>query len=309
MKKVGKSVLILMVLVFSFSSVALFAGGKKEKTLKGPITVGSKEFTEELLLGKITILSLKDAGFSVVDKTGLGGTKISREALLKNEIDMYWEYTGTALLTFLGHEKAITDPEVCYKTVKKEDAKNGIVWLQMAPLNDTYTLMMTQKEGKEKGIKTISDLASYVNSHPNELKLGTDHEFYARPDGIKGLQKVYGFEFPESKVITLDWGLVYKALKDGQVDVAMGFATDGRVGAYNLFNLVDDKKFFPVYNPAPNVRKEIMDKYPEISKILGKIASKLDNSTMISLNKKVDVDEQPVEKVAMDWLKTEGLIK
>ena len=89
----------------------------------------------------------------------------------------------------------------------------------------------------------------------------------------------------------------------------MGFATDGRIGAYSLFNLVDDKKFFPVYNPAPNVRKGIMDKYPEISKILGKAASKLDNETMISLNKKVDIDEQPVEKVAMDWLKTEGLIK
>jgi len=308
MKRFKSVYLVLLVLVFLFASTGLFAGGSKEKAAKGPITIGSKEFTEQLLFGKITILSLENAGFNVVDKTGLGGTKICREALLNDEIDLYWEYTGTALITFLGHEKPITDPEECYNVVKKEDAENNIVWLKMAPLNNTYTLMMTQKEGSEKKIKSISDLASYVNSHQGEVSLGTDHEFYVRPDGIKGLQKVYGFEFPERKVITLDWGLVYKALKDHQVDVAMGFATDGRIGAYNLFNLKDDKKFFPVYNAAPNVRKEVLNKYPEIEDILGKIVSKLSDSTMISLNKKVDVDEIPADKVASEWLKDNGFI-
>lgn len=300
------ALLLFMIASLLLVSALMFAGGAKEEG-KGPVTVGSKEFTEQILLGKITLLALENAGFTVVDKTGLGGTSICRGALENGDIDIYWEYTGTALMAALGHEKPITNPQDCFDVVKKEDLANGVVWLPMAPLNNTYTLMMTQSAGKEKGIESLSDLAAYVKSNPDVI-LGTDHEFYIRPDGIKGLEKVYGFEFDESKVVTLDWGLVYKALKDGQVDIAMGFATDGRISAYNLFNLEDDKKYFPVYNPAPNVRKSVFDSYPEIEKVLGKIAAKLDTATMTELNKKVDVDEIPLEKVASAWLKENGFI-
>jgi len=299
----------LFVVIALLAVLSLLMTSCKPTGKKGPITVGSKEFTEQLILGQMAILALEDAGFEVNDKTGLGGTKVCRDALTAGEIDLYWEYTGTALLVHLGHEETITDPQECYEVVKKEDEANNLVWLDMAKFNNTYTLMMRKDDADAKGIKTISDLAAYVNAHPGEVSLGTDHEFYARPDGFKGVEELYGFQFPEDKVITMDWGLGYKALKEGQVVVAMGFATDGRIEAFGLVNLVDDKAFFPVYNPAPVVRKEVLDKWPEVADVLNKIGPKLDTATMTHLNYLVDVEEKDVEEVARTFLEEQGIIK
>ncbi|HIE12081.1 MAG TPA: glycine/betaine ABC transporter substrate-binding protein [Desulfotomaculum sp.] len=135
----------------------------------------------------------------------------------------------------------------------------------------------------------------------------TDHEFSVRPDGLPELQKRYGFEFEEVQV--MDLGITYGALKDKKVAAAMGFATDGRIAAFNLVNLEDDKQFFPVYNPAPVVRKEVMDKYPELEEILGKIGPLLDTDTMISLNAEVDIDAKDPKEVARQWLLEQGLIE
>ncbi|MCR4419988.1 MAG: glycine/betaine ABC transporter substrate-binding protein [Clostridia bacterium] len=135
----------------------------------------------------------------------------------------------------------------------------------------------------------------------------TDHEFSVRPDGLPKLQEVYGFEFDEVK--TMDLGVTYGALKDGQVAAAMGFATDGRIAAFNLVNLEDDKKFFPVYNPAPVVRKEVIDRYPELEVVLGRISSLLDTETMINLNAQVDVEQKNPKEVARQWLLEKGLVK
>ena len=131
---------------------------------KGPISVGSKEFTEQLLLGQITILMLEDAGFEVVDNTGLGGTSIVREALESGEVDICWEYTGTAWMTHFGNEDAITDAAECYALVKEQDAGNGIVWLDYTEANNTYTIMMRRQDAESLGITTISDLAEAINS-------------------------------------------------------------------------------------------------------------------------------------------------
>ncbi|MBO8128078.1 MAG: glycine/betaine ABC transporter substrate-binding protein [Peptococcaceae bacterium] len=138
---------------------------KEVEATKGPITVGSKQFTEQLILGQMTILALENAGFKVIDKTELGGTQVARQALEEGEIDLYWEYTGTAWLGPLGHEKAITDTQECYEKVKKEDlAKNNLVWLDYARFNNTYTIMMRAEDAKALGIKSISDLADVINS-------------------------------------------------------------------------------------------------------------------------------------------------
>jgi osmoprotectant transport system substrate-binding protein len=273
----------------------------------GVIVVGSKEFTEQIILGQIAVLALQDAGYEVDDQTNLGGTSVNREALLAGEIDMYWEYTGTAWMAFLGHEEPITDPDECYDKVKAEDAGNDLVWLAMAPFNNTYTLMMKQATGQELGIKSISDLAAYINGG-GDASLCTDQEFYARPDGFKGVEELYGFQFNEDQVIMMDPGLTYKALQDDQCTTGMGFATDGRIAAFGFFNLEDDKQFFPVYNPAPVVRKEIMDQYPGIATVLNPVAQALTTEKMMELNKRVDIDEEDPVDVACDFLMSEGLV-
>ena len=273
----------------------------------GFVVVGSKEFTEQIILGQIAVIALEAAGFDVDDQTNLGGTAVNREALLAGEIDMYWEYTGTAWIAHLGHEDAITDPDECYDKVKAEDAGNGLAWLAMAPFNNTYTLMMKQDTGSELGISSISDLADYINGG-GDASLCTDQEFYARPDGFKGVEALYGFQFDEEQVVMMDPGLTYKALQDGQCTTAMGFATDGRIPAFGFFNLEDNLQFFPVYNPAPVVRQEIWDQFPSIATVLDPIAGALTTEAMMDLNKRVDIDEEDPVDVACDFLMSGGFV-
>jgi osmoprotectant transport system substrate-binding protein len=275
---------------------------------KGPIVVGSKDFTEQFILGQITVQALRNAGYQVDDSTNTGGTAVAREALVNGDIDMYWEYTGTAWLTHLKHENAITNSEEAYQKVKAEDANNGLIWLDMAPFNNTYTLMMKKTDADNEGIQSISDLAKYINNG-GDASLCTDQEFYARPDGFKGVEQLYGFTFSESQVHLMDPGLTYKALKDGQCTTAMGFATDGRIAAFGFVNLKDDKNFFPVYNPAPVVRKEVMDKYPDIADVLNPIAAKLTTATMTDLNKSVDIDGKEPVQAACDFLTSNGFVQ
>ncbi|MBU1661608.1 MAG: glycine/betaine ABC transporter substrate-binding protein, partial [Chloroflexi bacterium] len=141
-----------------------------------------------------------------------------------------------------------------------------------------------------------------------DASLCINQEFYARPDGFRGVEELYGFQFDEAQVIMMDSGLTYKALQDGECTTAMGFATDGRIAAFGFFNLEDDLQYFPVYNPAPVVRQEIMDAYPGIATVLGPVAQSLTNEKMMELNKRVDIDEEDPIDVACDFLMTEGLV-
>lgn len=284
------------------------AAVESEKSSGGLVVVGSKDFSEQFILGQMTVLALQDAGFEVEDATNLGGTAVVREALVNGDIDIYWEYTGTAWLTHLGHEDAITDSQDAYDKVKAEDEANGLIWLDMSPFNNTYTLMMKQEVGEELGIKSISDLAAYINDG-GDASLCTNQEFYARPDGFKGVEELYGFQFSEEQVVLMDSGLTYKALQDGQCTTAMGFATDGRISAFGFFNLEDDKFFFPVYNPAPIVREEVLEANPSIAEVLNPIAAALTTEKMTELNKVVDIDgKEPVE-AACDFLTSEGFLE
>ena len=298
---VGCLLTVVMAVAF-LTAVPGFAAEKK-------LVVGSKAFTEQRILGAILIALLEKNGFQAEDKTGLGGTVVVREALVNKQIDTYVEYTGTGLLVLLKHEKGITDPKECYETVKKEDLeKNSIVWLPYMNFNNTYCLMMRDEDAKKLNIKTLSDLAKYVKANKTAITLGLNGEFYARADGYRPLQEAYGLEFPDDKIVKMDPGLLYNALKDGQVQVALGFATDGRIKGFNLVVLEDDKHFFPVYNASVVVRKDTAAAYPELEKIFGELAKKLDTAAMTDLNYQVDVEHKTVKDVARDWLKKVGLL-
>ena len=301
-----KRLVIIMAVLAVLAVLALpVAGTAADKEL----TIGSKEFTEQLILGKMMIVYLEANGFKIKDGTGLGGTMVARKALESGQIDMYMEYTGTGLMTFLKHKDPITDPQKCYEAVKAEDMeKNGMAWLPMMDFNNTYCLMMRKQDAEAKGIRSISDLSKYVKDHPDEIAFGLNAEFYARPDGYGPLQKTYDFKFPQDKIKKMDSGLVYKALKEEEVDVSMGFATDGRIAAMGFVVLEDDLKYFPVYNPAPVVKKETAEKYPELEGLFAKLGQKLNTAEMTKLNAQVDVEHVDAQKAAADWLKAQGLL-
>jgi osmoprotectant transport system substrate-binding protein len=290
--------LLLIIVLAACSSTSSGEGGK--------ITIGGKDFTEQHVLSEMTAIYLKNKGYDVESSSNMGSTVV-RQALENKQIDMYWEYTGTALIVYQKQEVE-TDPDTAYQKVKEYDEKNGIAWLDKADFNNTYAIMMRKDTSEEMGIKTISDLAEYVNSNPTDFTFSSNAEFYAREDGMKGLEKHYGFEFPSDKVVKMDSGLLYNALKDGEVDVSVSFATDARIKAFDLVLLEDDKQFFPAYNGVPVVRQEVLDNNPELADLLNELAAKLDNDTMISLNYAVDVEHKDVTDVCTEWLKEQGLI-
>ncbi len=305
MKRLLTVTLILMVL-----TAALFAGGCAPEE---GVVIGSKEFTEQLVLGQIAILALEHNGIPTIDETGLGGTVVVREAQEGGDVDLYWEYTGTALITHLGYDEAITDPQECYDVVAADDLeRNNLVWLDYTPFNNTYTVMMRKSDSEAMGITTLSDLANAINEgveapEPGTWNFATDHEYTIRDDGYPGLQQLYGFEFED--VITMDLGITYGALRDGDVATAMGFATDGRIAAFELVNLEDDLNFHPVYNCSPVVRQETLDEFPEIADILNPIAAALTAEAMSAMNMEVDIEERLPVEVAEEWLREQGFIE
>ena len=269
------------------------------------IVVGGKNFTEQQLMSEMTSQLLRAKGFTVDKRAGLG-TAALRAAQEAGQIDLYWEYTGTSLITF-NKIKDKLDSAATYAKVKELDAQKGLVWLNPSKANNTYAFAMRKKEAEEKGIKSISELGAKEKAGA-KLKFASNAEFYARPDGLKPLQEAYGFEFGRDNIVRMDTGLVYQALRDSQVDVGLVFATDGRIPAFNFVVLRDDKGFFPTYAMTPVVRKETLDKNPKLADALNALSAKLDDSVMARLNASVDVDKKTIEQVSTDFLKSAGLI-
>ncbi len=269
------------------------------------IVVGGKNFTEQQLMAEMTAQLLKAKGFTVDKRAGLGTAPL-RQAQEAGQVDVYWEYTGTSLITFNKVSDKL-DASATYAKVKELDAAKGLVWLNPSKANNTYALAMRKKDADAKGIKTLDDLASKAKGGEG-LKFGCNAEFYARPDGLAPLQKAYGFEFGRENVVRMDTGLVYQALRDSQVDVGLVFATDGRVPAFDFVILTDTKGYFPTYAMTPVIRKETLDKNPKLSEILNGLSAKLDDATMAKLNASVDVDKKTVEEVAAGFLKAQSLV-
>jgi osmoprotectant transport system substrate-binding protein len=274
-------------------------------------TVGSKEFTEQLILGQITLQALENAGATVNDQIGLAGTVAARKALESGEIDMYWEYTGTGWITHLGHTKPIPSSQKQFEAVAKEDLeKNDIEWLSPpAPANNTYTMAVRSEAYDKLGVKKLSDFKQLVEENPEEATVCVGTEFSTRDDGLPGMEKAYGFEFPKENIVKIDEGLIYQQTDKGkQCNFGEVFQTDGRIEALDLELVEDDKSFFPVYNPALNVRKDVIDEYPQVAKLFAPISKKLTTEELQKLNAKVDVDGQLEDQVAEEWLKENGFI-
>ena len=269
------------------------------------IVVGGKNYTEQQLMAEMTTRLLKSKGFSVEEKAGMGGNLL-RQAQESGQVDVYWEYTGTSLIAY----NKVTErlgPDETYRKVKELDAAKGLVWLNPSRANNTYALAMNPDDAKKLGIATLSDLAKAIRDG-KALTLACSGQFYGRPDGLHPLEKTYGFEFSQDQVKRMDSGLTYQALKDRQVDIALVFATDGRVPAFNFVILTDDKGFFPSYALAPVIRKAVLDANPSLGPILNSLSAKLDVPTMARLNAKVDVSKKSFSDVADEFLKQAGLI-
>ncbi len=286
--------------------------GSAGQELKGvSVRVGSKEFTEQLVLGQMTFELLRAHGASVTDKTNIKGSTNTRDALTANQIDLYWDYTGTGWITYLKHAKPIPDSARQYEAVAKEDlAKNKIVWEPPAPLNNTYAFAIRAAKGQELGVRTMSDVANLLKTKPDEATFCIESEFSTRDDGWPGLKKAYAMNVPSGAVKQLDTGVIYSETAKGKTcNFGEVFTTDGRIQAKNLQVIQDDKQFFPIYNVALTLRKDIADKYPQIAKVVAPVTKKLTEDTMRRLNAKVDVDGYEPDQVAHDWLKEQGFIK
>ena len=267
------------------------------------IKIGSKDFTEQFILGEIYAQLLEANGYKVQRKLNLGGTKIAQEALVKGEIDLYPEYTGTGLTVVLGKD-AMADRQKTFDAVVQGYKPLGLTWLDPAPMNNTQAVAMKKERADQLGIKTLSDLSKKAP----ELKAAFIPEFMERPDGLPGLKRVYGgFDFKEVKLVAI--GVKYKALTDGDVDVTLAFGTDGQIAGFNLMTPADDKNLWPPYQVAPVVRDDTLKANPTLAALLNSVTPKLTDATMQALNWEVDGKKREPADVAKEWLGQSGLLK
>ena len=266
------------------------------------LRVGSKNFTEQFVLGELYAQALEAAGIKVEKKLNLGGTLIAHKALEEGQIDFYPEYTGTMLLAVLKAEP-MTDARAVYDMVKADYAKRGLVLLNQANVNNAYVMVVRQDTAAKYKLETLSDLAREAKS----LTLGAGPEFRDRKDGLPGLKAKYGIEFKEDLQMAI--GLRYNALKGDQVQVVNGYATDGMIAALKLKRLKDDKTLWPPYFVVPVVRKAALDANPKVGEVLNRVSALLDEASMAALNFEVDGDKQEPRDVAHNFLKAKGLLK
>ncbi len=287
-KRIIGTILISVVL----GSLAACGNSKSSNGDKDTIRIGSKDFTENSIVGEIYALALEDKGYKVERVPNIASSVI-HTSLVNGEIDLYPEYTGTGLLAVLKKD-LITDPQKVYDTVKSEYEKQfNLEWLNYSAANDGQGLVIRTDVANKLGIKTISDL----QAHASEIRFASQGEFDQREDGIPGLEKVYGkFNFKSSKVY--DNGLKYQVLENNEADLAPASTTEGQLTKPEFTLLEDDKHVWPPYNLAPVVKKSLLDAHPDIADILNKVSATLDTKTVTKLNAEVDVDKKEYEEVA-----------
>ncbi|WP_439959322.1 glycine betaine ABC transporter substrate-binding protein [Serratia marcescens] len=276
-----------------------------------PLTLASKNFTEQRILSAITVQYLRAKGFQVEPKTNLA-TVITRNAMINKQIDMTWEYTGTSLIIF-NHINKRMSPQETYDTVKKLDAKLGLVWLQPADMNNTYAFAMQRKRAQKEQIRTMSQLVAKVEQvrktdPKHNWLLGLDLEFAGRSDGLKPMQALYDMPLDRPQIRQMDPGLVYNAIRDGFVDAGLVYTTDGRVKGFDLQVLEDDKGYFPSYAVTPVVRADVLQNTPGLEAALNTLSKQFNNQVITELNARVDIDYQTPQQVADAFLKQRGLI-
>jgi glycine betaine/choline ABC-type transport system substrate-binding protein len=292
------------ILIVIFCMVVLFSvSGCKKSTKK--VVVASKPVTEQYILAEIISQLIETQTDIKVEKTfGIGGgTSNIHPAMVKGDIDIYPEYTGTGWLFVLKND-LINNPNEMYNSVKKEyKEKYNIEWLGLYGFNDTYTLAVKESLAEKYNLKNYSDLAKVSG----ELIFGAEPDFFERPDGYEGLQKTYGLKFKTNS--QMDIGLKYTAIEANKVDAINAFSTDALLKKNNLISLVDDKNFFPSYQAATLIKSETLKKYPELKQVLEKLTGKITDEEMINMNYQVESEKKDPVDVANEFLKSKGLLK
>ena len=281
----------------------LFAGFAQaaEKPL---VRIGARVFTEQTVLAEITAQYLRANGFDVRVTSGLG-SNIARQAQETGQLDLMWEYTGVSLVSYNHIDERMPSAEATYAKVKALDAKKDLIWLTPSKFSNTYALGLPRQVAEAyPQINSISDLNQVLRdeSHRNHL-VALDTEFANRPDGLVGLKAMYDLQVGRANIRQMDAGLVYTAMHNNQVFAGLVYTTDGRLNAFNLKLLEDDKHYFPDYTAAPVVRKQVLDANPQLAGLLKPLAEQLDDETMRQLNAKVDVEHQNPTTVAAAFLR------
>lgn len=275
-----------------------------------PITVGSKEYTEQVILGYILEYTLVAAGADVRDLTGIVGSRSTREAQLSGQVDVAYEFTGNAWINYLGHEKPIPDSRKQFEAVREEDlTRNDMVWLKPGPMDDTYALAASRAVVERTGVGTLSQYADLVRRNPSAARTCVDTEFRARQDGYPGMAAAYGFDPARAQTPVLQVGIIYQATADAtQCDFGEVFTTDGRIAALDLVVLTDDKQFFAHYNPSVTMKRAFYEAHPQIAEVTAPVTAALTNDAIIEMNKQVDVEGRDPSVVARDWMVAQGFV-
>ena len=285
----------------------LLCAGFAQAAEKPLIRIGARVFTEQTLLAEITAQYLRTKGYDVQVTGGLG-SNLARSAHESGQLDMLWEYTGVSLVAY-NHVTEKLDSEQSYARVKELDAQKGLVWLTPSKFSNTYALALPKNVADQyPQINTISELNKVLRKEAKTNNLvALDTEFANRSDGLAGMVQLYDMNLTRNNIRQMDAGLVYTALRNGQVFAGLVYTTDGRLNAFKLKLLEDDKHYFPDYTAAPVVRQAYLDTHPQLAAQLKPLAELFDDKTMRELNARVDVDHQSPSAVAADFLRQHPL--
>jgi osmoprotectant transport system substrate-binding protein len=304
------ALLVALALLAACGNVGDSGGGAEGGGGGGPkITVGSKNFTEQYILGELYAQALAANGFSVETKLDLGSEQIADKALQSGQIDMYPEYTGTSLVAVLGYEgKNPPTPRATYQKAKELYAKRDPADTMLTPaqFNNTYGIFVRKEVAEQNNLKTLADLAAVSP----KLTFVSFSEFQNRSDGYPNMQKNYpGLEFGDVKIVNSIGGPIYQGVLQGEGDVGVGFTTDGQLASDELVVMEDPKSIWPFYYPAPVVRSDVLEKHPKMEEVLNSVSETLDAETMRKLNAQVDIEQEEPEDVAAQYLKKQGLVE
>jgi osmoprotectant transport system substrate-binding protein len=284
--------------------------GRGQPLRGASLTVTSKNFSENLVLGHMIGLIFKAAGAEVLDRTNLPGSLSGREAIVKGDADAIYEYTGTAWITYQGRQEPIADPRAQWEAVRDADVRNGVTWLPPSALDNTYTLAISRRNNATYRLRTLSDVAELSRRDPSAVTLCVENEFASREDGLPGMRRAYGMDIPAANIRKMDAGIIYTQVAgSGSCLLGEVYTTDGRIAAMGLDTMADDRHFFPNYNAAPALHAATFAKYPVIAELLDPLSARLDTAVARELNARVDVDGEDPHEVAKEWLLEQGFIR
>ena len=260
--------------------------------------IGSKNFTEQIILGEMIAQHLENqTELSVERRFNLGGSFVCHQGLIAGQLDIYVEYTGTALAAIL-EEPLLTDPEAVLTRVRQVYRENfDVEWMEPLGFNNTFAILVRGEDARRLDLSSISDVAPYTS----EWTAGFGFEFAQREDGYPGLAQIYGLQFPETPRV-MELGLTYQALADGQVDLIAGNSTDGLIDVLDLAMLADDLQYFPPYDAVPIVRQETLEQHPEVEEALRFLGDLISEAEMRQLNYRVDGEREDVAVVVSEFL-------